>query len=67
MVMGLFGAVSSSALVVSPLLSGFLYDEFQSSEYAVIMGAVVALVGAIAAGVGLRSGKHEFDDSTPIQ
>jgi DHA1 family multidrug resistance protein-like MFS transporter len=57
MVMGLFGAVTSSALVVSPLLSGVLYDYFGSSEYAVIIGAVVALTGAIAATLGLPGGR----------
>jgi len=50
--MGAYGAVSSSAYVVGPLLGGYLYDQLGTSVVSPIIGAEVAAAAGVAAWVG---------------
>ena len=52
-VMGAFGAVSNSAYVISPLLSGVLYDSTGDAVGALGIAVIVSLAGAVAAAVWL--------------
>lgn len=52
-VMGVFGAVSNSAYVVSPLLSGYIYDYTGGSALSLLIAAYVSLGGGVVAAVAL--------------
>ncbi len=52
-VMGLFGAVSNSAYVVSPTMSGYLFDLHGDAISSLLIAGGVSLVGGIVAGVAL--------------
>ncbi|MGQ4912788.1 MAG: MFS transporter [Candidatus Thorarchaeota archaeon] len=52
-VMGVFGAISNGAYVVSPLLSGYVYDETGSSSLSLLIAAFVSLAGGAVAAVAL--------------
>jgi multidrug resistance protein len=54
-VMGLFGAISNSAYVVSPTMSGYLFDVHGDAISSLFIAGGVSLVGGIIAAVGLPS------------
>lgn len=57
-VMGFFGAVSNSAYVVSPTMSGYLFDVTGTSIPSLLIAGGVSLAGGIVAGVGISGDTH---------
>jgi multidrug resistance protein len=71
-IMGLFGAISNSAYVVSPTMSGYLFDLEGSALSALLIAGGVSLVGGLTAGIGLPSTIEKqvrvgIIDSTPTE
>ncbi len=69
-VMGFFGAVSNSAYVVSPTMSGYLFDLDGNAISSLLIAGSVSLIGGIVAGVALPADvkkKDTSDSSTPIE
>ncbi|MBN2231138.1 MAG: MFS transporter [Candidatus Thorarchaeota archaeon] len=54
-VMGLFGAISNSAYVVSPTMSGYLFDLNGNAISSLLIAGGVSLAGGLVAAVGLPS------------
>ncbi|TFG34838.1 MFS transporter [Candidatus Thorarchaeota archaeon] len=54
-VMGLFGAVSNSAYVVSPTMSGYLFDMTGNAIPSLLIAGGVSFIGGVVAGVGIAS------------
>ena len=52
-IMGIFGAVSNSAYVVSPTMSGYLFDVTGTAIPSLLIAGGVSLVGGIVAGVAI--------------
>ena len=52
-IMGLFGAISNSAYVVSPTMSGYLFDVNGDAISSLFIAGGVSLVGGLVAAVGL--------------
>ncbi|MFW9956691.1 MAG: MFS transporter [Candidatus Odinarchaeota archaeon] len=52
-VMGLFGAISNSAYVVSPTMSGYLFDLNGDAISSLFIAGGVSLVGGLVAAIGL--------------
>ena len=68
-VMGFFGAISNSAYVVSPTMSGYLFDLDGNAISSLLIGGGVSLIGGLVAGVALPSDvkKDDSDSSAPIE
>jgi len=69
-VMGFFGAISNSAYVVSPTMSGYLFDLDGTAISSLLIAGGVSLVGGLVAGVGLPADikkKESSESSTPIE
>lgn len=62
-VMGLFGAISNSAYVVSPTMSGYLFDLDGNAISALLIAGGVSLVGGLVAGVALPGDIKKKDAS----
>ncbi len=54
-IMGLFGAVSNSAYVVSPTMSGYLFDITGTAFSSLLIAGGVSLIGGGVASVGISS------------
>ncbi len=67
-IMGMFGAISNGAYVVSPLLGGVLYDMYNTSTEGLIVAAAASFAGAIVGAIGLPSyiPKLLKDDESPL-
>jgi len=66
-VMGLFGAISNSAYVVSPTMSGYLFDRDGNAISALLIAGGVSLVGGLVAAVALPTNavpayEHQIPD-----
>ena len=69
-VMGFFGAISNSAYVVSPTMSGYLFDLHGNAISSLLIGGGVSLIGGLVAGVALPSDvrkKDASESSTPVE
>ncbi len=69
-VMGFFGAINNSAYVVSPTMSGYLFDLHGNAISSLLIGGGVSLIGGIVAGVALPADikkKDASESSTPIE
>lgn len=69
-VMGFFGAISNSAYVVSPTMSGYLFDLDGTAISSLLIAGGVSLVGGLVAGVALPADikkKDSSESSTPIE
>ena len=68
-VMGFFGAISNSAYVVSPTMSGYLFDLHGDAISSLLIGGGVSLIGGIVAGVALPSDvkKDDSESTTPVE
>ena len=54
-IMGVFGAISNSAYVVSPTMSGYLFDVSGTAYSSLLIAGGVSLIGGLAAGVWISS------------
>ena len=69
-VMGFFGAISNSAYVVSPTMSGYLFDLDGTAISSLLIAGSVSLIGGLVAGVALPSDIKKEDvseGSTPLE
>ena len=69
-VMGFFGAISNSAYVVSPTMSGYLFDLDGTAISSLLIAGSVSLIGGLVAGVALPSDIKKEDvseGSTPLK
>ncbi len=62
-VMGFFGAISNSAYVVSPTMSGYLFDLDGTAISSLLIAGSVSLIGGLVAGVGLPADIKKEDAS----
>jgi len=63
-IMGLFGAISNSAYVVSPTMSGYLFDLDGNAISGLLIAGSVSFVGGLVAGVALPGDIKKKDDIT---
>ncbi len=61
-VMGLFGAISNSAYVVSPTMSGYLFDLDGNAISALLIAGGVSLAGGLVAAVALPGSNAATDE-----
>ncbi|MCK4567793.1 MAG: MFS transporter [Candidatus Thorarchaeota archaeon] len=69
-VMGFFGAISNSAYVVSPTMSGYLFDLDGTAISSLLIAGSVSLIGGLVAGAALPADikkKDPSESSTPIE
>lgn len=69
-VMGLFGAISNSAYVVSPTMSGYLFDLDGNAVSALLIAGGVSLVGGFVAAVALPKDValvHKTQTANPLE
>jgi multidrug resistance protein len=62
-VMGLFGAISNSAYVVSPTMSGYLFDLNGNAISSLFIAGGVSLAGGLVAAVGLPGDGFSTDET----
>ena len=62
-VMGFFGAISNSAYVVSPTMSGYLFDLDGNAISSLLIAGGVSMIGGLVAGAALPADKKKKDVS----
>jgi multidrug resistance protein len=66
-VMGLFGAISNSAYVVSPTMSGYLFDVQGNAISSLLIAGGVSLAGGVVAAVWLPSDEVSSHAKSPSE